>query len=138
MIKLLRYSLFLFLITSCNSKPNKNPIYGDWNTEFMYVNGEDLIGYYDNELVFFTKLSKFTEDGQLIVFLDDEDYSNVIKADFKFNSNQDSIIFKSDSKNLNGAFKVNLSEKNGSLSMKLESDIGKMHFNRINAQIRMY
>jgi hypothetical protein len=104
----------------------------------MYVNGEDLIGYYDNELVFFTKLSKFTEDGQLIVFLDDEDYSNVIKADFKFNSNQDSIIFKSDSKNLNGAFKVNLSEKNGSLSMKLESDIGKMHFNRINAQIRMY
>ncbi|WP_299436579.1 hypothetical protein [uncultured Maribacter sp.] len=102
----------------------------------MYVNGEDFVGYYENELVYYSKLAKITQDNQLIVFLDD-DSQKVIKAQFEFNSNGDSVKIKSKLKNLYGDFKVNITEDKGALLMKLESDNGKIHLKRINAQINL-
>ncbi len=136
MLKKLTLLLFLLIVTSCVDKSEEHPIYGDWNVRYLYVNGEDFVGYYDNDVVYFSKLATFTKNGQLIVFLDDEN-KKVIKADFELTTNLDSIKFKSGLKNLNGTFKVNLSDDKGSVVMKLQSDNGEMHFKRINASINM-
>lgn len=138
MSKIQSYSIFisLFLITfSCGEKKTKNEIKGNWSAKYIVSGKTELLGYFDNKMTYSLKPTIFTENGKMLVFLQNEKKDN-IEAEYSILSN-DSIEIKSDIDLISGIYGFEIKKDLGKRIMLFKGLNKKMYFEQISGQIEL-
>ncbi len=137
-IQLVKFIIVLIFFSSCNEPKQPEPLFGSWLAKYAYVNGNELLGYGNSGLTYSLKPSFFSQDGEFVILIDEQNQKSIVGSFEIFGNEQiDSIKIKSREKDLSNTYKIEYLDKDDKLIMKFISGKNEIYFERIYTNINL-